>query len=91
MTEAQQNTVQFKGLTEEVYSVADGQVIALEQVKDPVFAQKMMGDGFAVEPAMVTLYLQLLVLYQVSSQQNTLLVLSLTQVLKCLFILVWIQ
>ena len=51
MTETQQNTVQFKGLTEEVYSVADGQVIALEQVKDPVFAQKMMGDGFAVEPA----------------------------------------
>ena len=51
MTEAQQNTVQFKGLTEEVYSVADGQVVALEQVKDPVFAKKMMGDGFAVEPA----------------------------------------
>ena len=51
MTEAQQNTVQYKGLTEEVYSVADGEVIALEQVKDPVFAQKMMGDGFAVEPA----------------------------------------
>ena len=51
MTETQQNTVHFKGVTEEVYSVADGQVIALEQVKDPVFAQKMMGDGFAVEPA----------------------------------------
>ncbi len=51
MTEAQQNTVHFKDLTEEVYSVADGQVVALEQVKDPVFAQKMMGDGFAVEPA----------------------------------------
>ena len=51
MTEAQQNTVHYKGLTEEVYSVADGQVVALEQVKDPVFAQKMMGDGFAVEPA----------------------------------------
>lgn len=51
MTEAQQNTVHFKGLTEEVYSVADGRVVALEQVKDPVFAQKMMGDGFAVEPA----------------------------------------
>ena len=50
MTEAQQNTVHYKGLTEEVYSVADGQVVALEQVKDPVFAQKMMGDGFAVEP-----------------------------------------
>ncbi|HHK6331103.1 TPA: PTS transporter subunit IIBC [Streptococcus pneumoniae] len=51
MTEAQQNTVHFKDLTEEVYSVADGQVVGLEQVKDPVFAQKMMGDGFAVEPA----------------------------------------
>ena len=50
MTEAQQNAVQFKGVTEEVYSVADGEVIALEQVKDPVFSQKMMGDGFAVEP-----------------------------------------
>ena len=51
MTETQQNTVHYKGVTEEVYSVADGQVVALEQVKDPVFAQKMMGDGFAVEPA----------------------------------------
>ena len=50
MTEAQQNAVQYKGLTEEVYSVADGEVIALEQVRDPVFSQKMMGDGFAVEP-----------------------------------------
>ena len=50
MTEAQQNAVQYKNLTEEVYSVADGEVIALEQVKDPVFSQKMMGDGFAVEP-----------------------------------------
>ena len=50
MTETQQNTVHFKGVTEEVYSVADGQVVALEQVEDPVFAQKMMGDGFAVEP-----------------------------------------
>ena len=51
MTEAQQNAVQYKGLTEEVYSVAEGEVIVLEQVKDPVFSQKMMGYGFAVEPA----------------------------------------
>ena len=51
MTESQQNAVQFKGITEEVCSVADGEVIALEHVKDPVFSQKMMGDGFAVEPA----------------------------------------
>ena len=51
MAAAQQDAVVYKGVTEEVYSVADGQVIELDQVKDPVFAQKMMGDGFAVEPS----------------------------------------
>lgn len=51
MATAQQDAVVYKGVTEEVYSVADGQVIELDQVKDPVFAQKMMGDGFAVEPS----------------------------------------
>jgi len=51
MAAAQKDAVVYKGVTEEVYSVADGQVIELDQVKDPVFAQKMMGDGFAVEPA----------------------------------------
>ena len=51
MTEVQKAEVEFKGVTEEVYSVADGQVVELEQVKDPVFSQKMMGDGFAVEPS----------------------------------------
>ena len=51
MASSSKNAVVYKGVTEEVYSVADGQVVALEEVKDPVFAQKMMGDGFAVEPA----------------------------------------
>ena len=51
MAAAQKDAVVYKGVTEEVYSVADGQVIELEQVKDPVFSQKMMGDGFAVEPS----------------------------------------
>lgn len=46
--EAPENT--FKGITETVVSVADGEVIPIDQVKDPVFAGKMMGDGFAVEP-----------------------------------------
>ena len=41
--------VTYKGVTEEVETVADGQVIDLVNVKDPVFSQKMMGDGFAVE------------------------------------------
>lgn len=50
-TAVQQAEVAFKGVSEEVHSVAEGQVIELEKVQDPVFSQKMMGDGFAVEPA----------------------------------------
>lgn len=50
-TAVQQAEVAFKGVTEEVHSVAEGQVIELEKVQDPVFSQKMMGDGFAVKPA----------------------------------------
>ena len=50
MTAVQKAEASFKGVTDEVHSVADGQVINIEDVKDPVFSQKMMGDGFAVEP-----------------------------------------
>ena len=50
MTAVQKAEAKFKGVTEDVYSVADGQVVNIEDVKDPVFSQKMMGDGFAVEP-----------------------------------------
>ena len=48
--------VAYKGVTEEVETVADGQVIAITDVKDPVFSQKMMGDGFAVEPETGKIY-----------------------------------
>lgn len=50
MTAVQKAEATFKGVTDEVNSVADGEVINIEDVKDPVFSQKMMGDGFAVEP-----------------------------------------
>ena len=50
MTAVRKAEAKFKGVTEDVHSVADGQVINIEDVKDPVFSQKMMGDGFAVEP-----------------------------------------
>ena len=50
MTAVQKAEAKFKGVTDEVHSVADGQVINIEDVKDPVFSQKMMGDGFAVKP-----------------------------------------
>ena len=50
MTAVQKAEATFKGVTDEVHSVADGEVINIADVKDPVFSQKMMGDGFAVEP-----------------------------------------
>ncbi len=34
-----------------LYAVADGQLINIEEVNDIVFAQKMMGDGFAIVPS----------------------------------------
>ena len=55
-TEVIAQEVQFKGLTESVQSVADGHAISITEVKDPVFAQKMMGDGYAVEPANGSIY-----------------------------------
>ena len=35
----------------EISSPVNGKVIPLEEVKDPTFSQKILGDGFAVEPA----------------------------------------
>ncbi|WP_425060413.1 Putative PTS system glucosamine-specific EIICBA component [Sporomusa carbonis] len=34
-----------------VYAPLSGEVVELAQVPDPVFAEKMMGDGFAIKPA----------------------------------------
>lgn len=34
-----------------ILSPADGEVIQLKNVPDPVFAEKMLGDGFAVIPS----------------------------------------
>ncbi|MDT2831020.1 PTS transporter subunit IIBC [Vagococcus carniphilus] len=41
---------QFLNKQVEFLSVAEGEVLPIEQVKDEVFSQKMMGEGFAVEP-----------------------------------------
>lgn len=45
------DTTGFAGTIKNLYSVADGEVINIEQVNDPVFSQKMMGEGFAVKPS----------------------------------------
>ncbi|WP_448969467.1 PTS transporter subunit IIBC [Macrococcus capreoli] len=45
------DTKGFNGVQKALYAVADGEVITIEQVNDPVFSQKMMGEGFAVKPS----------------------------------------
>ncbi|MFD1067479.1 PTS sugar transporter subunit IIA [Oceanobacillus locisalsi] len=35
----------------ELYAPVDGEVIPLEEVPDPVFSEKMMGDGIAIKPS----------------------------------------
>ncbi|MGY3765340.1 PTS sugar transporter subunit IIA [Vagococcus vulneris] len=37
-------------INNEVYAVAKGKLISITEVKDPVFSEKMMGDGYAVIP-----------------------------------------
>lgn len=41
---------------EKVFSHLNGQFVKLEDVQDPVFSQKMMGDGFAIDPTEGVLY-----------------------------------
>lgn len=40
-----------KPLDETIVAPVNGKVVSLEEVPDPVFSQKMMGDGVAIEPA----------------------------------------
>lgn len=40
----------------ELFAMVDGELIPIDQVKDPVFSQKMMGDGFAFIPANGAVY-----------------------------------
>ncbi|OJG74812.1 PTS system, IIBC component [Enterococcus quebecensis] len=47
---------EYLNITKTILPVAKGEVIAIDQVNDPVFSQKMMGDGFAVIPSTETIY-----------------------------------
>ncbi|MEH7098109.1 PTS sugar transporter subunit IIA [Neobacillus vireti] len=39
-----------KSLVEEVFSPLDGEIVSLSEVPDPVFAQKLIGDGVVIVP-----------------------------------------
>lgn len=44
-------------LTEEMlFAPADGEIVAIGEVEDPVFSKKMMGDGYAIRPASGQIY-----------------------------------
>ena len=43
-----------KGIS--IVSPTDGNLLKLEEVKDAVFSQKMMGDGYAIEPSSDVIY-----------------------------------
>lgn len=42
--------------SETFYTVADGELMSISDVKDATFAEKMLGDGYAVEPANGEIY-----------------------------------
>ncbi|MCO5477102.1 PTS glucose transporter subunit IIA [Enterococcus gallinarum] len=46
----------FKKKGINIFSPLNGEVIELAKVNDPVFSQKMMGEGFAVIPSDSTVY-----------------------------------
>ncbi|MDT2985694.1 PTS transporter subunit IIBC [Enterococcus casseliflavus] len=47
-------THQSQGVTAELAAVATGEVMPITSVKDQVFAEKMMGDGYGVRPEQMT-------------------------------------
>lgn len=46
----------FNKKKEEIFAPVNGQLIRLENVNDPVFSSKAMGDGFGIEPEENHLY-----------------------------------
>ncbi|MCU6167807.1 PTS glucose transporter subunit IIA, partial [Enterobacter roggenkampii] len=47
-------THQSQGVTAELAAVATGEVMPITSVKDQVFAEKMMGDGYGIRPEQTT-------------------------------------
>lgn len=45
-----------KKKTEEFFAPVDGTFVPLTEVPDPVFSQKMMGEGFGIQPAVSEIY-----------------------------------
>ena len=52
-----EDTIMFKGLfgkkekNNKLYAPLKGEAVLLENIEDPMFAQKILGDGIAIEPS----------------------------------------
>ncbi len=42
---------------EKIFSPIAGEIVPIEKVNDPVFSEKMLGDGLAVRPSLVKQYI----------------------------------
>ncbi len=51
VTAAENGAAERAELPEELDAFADGELIGIEKVNDPTFAQKILGDGLAIVPA----------------------------------------
>ena len=51
MKTTEETPVESAGSETTIQTVATGDIIAITEVNDAVFSQKMMGDGFAVNPS----------------------------------------
>lgn len=54
--ETEHRTVEVKRAEEDIFCPVEGTIVPLENVKDEVFASKMMGDGIAIEPSAGKVY-----------------------------------
>lgn len=41
----------FRSKSNEIHTPVNGKIVDLKEVSDPVFSEKMMGEGFAVKPS----------------------------------------
>ncbi|MCZ0716982.1 PTS sugar transporter subunit IIA [Aerococcus kribbianus] len=41
---------ELETVSQDIFAVADGDFVAIDAIDDPVFSQKMMGDGYGITP-----------------------------------------
>jgi PTS system sucrose-specific IIC component len=54
--DSRKDTINVEGVSTQVVAPVDGKIIPLEEVDDPTFAKKLVGDGFAIEPENGNIY-----------------------------------